>query len=86
MMLARVDGHAVISIGHPSLKAQKIVLCTPIDEQGAVTGSPFAALDPIGAGQHTKVFITTDGSWSQNTLHDDTSPIRNQVMGLVDPV
>lgn len=85
MMLARVDGHAVISIGHPSLKAQKIVLCTPIDENGADAGSPFAALDPIGAGQHTKVFITTDGSWSQNTLHDETSPIRNQVMGLVDP-
>ena len=85
MMLARVDGHAVISIGHPSLKAQKIVLCTPIDEQGTATGSPFAALDPIGAGQHAKVFITTDGSWTQNALHDETSPIRNQVMGLVDP-
>ena len=50
MIHARVDGHAVISIGHPSLKAQKIVLCTPIDEQGAATGSPIAALDPIGAG------------------------------------
>ncbi|MBL6837604.1 MAG: ethanolamine utilization protein EutN [Puniceicoccaceae bacterium] len=84
MIHARVDGHAVISIGHPSLKAQKIVLCTPIDEEGLATGSPIAALDPIGAGQHSRVFITTDGSWSQNTLHDETSPIRNQIMGLVD--
>jgi len=84
MILARVDGHAVTSIGHPSLKAQKIVLCTPIDEHGADAGSPFAALDPIGAGQHTRVFVTTDGSWTQNSVHDDTSPIRNQIMGLVD--
>lgn len=84
MLLARVDGHVVISIGHPSLKSQTIVLCTPIDEAGASTGSPFAAIDPIGAGRHTRVFITTDGSWTQNTLHDETSPIRNQVMGLVD--
>ncbi len=84
MLLARVDGHVVTSIGHPSLKAQKIVLCTPIDEHGADTGAPFAALDPIGAGRHTRVFITTDGSWTQNSVHDDTSPIRNQVMGLVD--
>lgn len=84
MILARVDGHAVISMGHPSLKAQKIVLCTPVDEQGVATASPIAALDPIGAGRHTRVFITTDGSWSQNTLHDETSPIRNQIMGLVD--
>ncbi len=84
MLLARVDGHVVISTGHPSLKAQKIVLCTPVDEQGADTGPPFGAVDPIGAGRHTRVFVTTDGSWTQNTLHDMTSPIRNQVMGLVD--
>lgn len=84
MILARIDGHAVISIGHASLKAQKIVLCTPIDENNVATGSPFAALDPLGAGQHSRVFITTDGSWTQNTVHDETSPIRNQVLGLVD--
>lgn len=84
MIFARVDGHVVTSIGHPSLKAQKIVLCTPISEHGVDAGSPFAALDPIGAGQHTRVFVTTDGSWTQNTVHDDTSPIRNQIMGLVD--
>ena len=84
MILARIDGHAVISIGHPSLKGQTIVLCTPIDENGADAGAPFAALDPMGAGQHARVFITTDGSWTQNAVHDDRSPIRNQVMGIVD--
>jgi microcompartment protein CcmK/EutM len=84
MILARIDGHATSSIYHPSLKGQKIVLCTPIDENGNDAGSPFAALDPIGGGLHSKVFITTDGSWSQDTVHDKTSPIRNQVMGIVD--
>lgn len=85
MILARIDGHAVTSVAHPSLRSQKIVLCTPIDENGRATGTPIAALDPIGAGRHTRVFITTDGSWTQNAVHDQTSPIRNQVMGLVDP-
>ncbi|WP_269522851.1 EutN/CcmL family microcompartment protein [Coraliomargarita parva] len=84
MLLARVDGHATASIGHPSLKGQKIVLCTPIDENGKSAGSPFAAIDPIGAGRHSKVFITTDGTWTQGTVHDETSPIRNQVMGIID--
>lgn len=84
MLLARIDGHATSSIGHPSLKGQKIVLCTPIDETGADAGSPFAAIDPIGGGLHARVFVTTDGSWAQNTVHDDTSPVRNQVMGIVD--
>ncbi|NQY32786.1 MAG: EutN/CcmL family microcompartment protein [Coraliomargarita sp.] len=84
MLLARIDGHATSSIGHPSLKGQKIVLCTPIDEHGKSTGAPFAALDPIGGGLHSKVFITTDGSWTQDTVDDDYSPIRNQVMGIID--
>jgi len=84
MILARVDGHAISSLGHPSLKAQRIVLCTPINEDGIDAGLPIAALDPIGAGRHSRVFITTDGSWTQNTVHDESSPIRNQIMGLVD--
>ena len=84
MLLARIDGYATATIGHPSLKGQKIVLCTPVDETGRDSGSPFAALDPIGAGQHANVFITTDGSWTQSKVHDETSPIRNQVVGIVD--
>jgi ethanolamine utilization protein EutN len=84
MILARIDGLATTSVAHPSLKGQKIVLCTPIDADGSATGNPIAALDPIGGGRHARVFITTDGSWSQNTLHDQTSPIRNQVVGIID--
>lgn len=84
MILARIDGHATSSIGHPSLKGQKIALCTPIDEAGNASGSPIAALDPVGGGMHSRVFITTDGSWSQNTVHDDSSPVRNQIIGLID--
>ena len=84
MFLARIDGNATSSIAHSSLKGQKLVLCTPIDERGKATGAPFAALDPFGGGLHARVFVTTDGSWSQNTVHDKTSPIRNQVIGIVD--
>ena len=84
MILARVDGHATATIAHPSLKGQKIVLCTPVNELGEATGTPIAALDPMGAGLHTNVMITTDGSWSQGTVHDKHSPIRNQVIGLID--
>ncbi len=84
MILARVDGHATATIAHPSMKGQKIVLCTPVNELGEATGTPIAALDPLGAGLHTNVMITTDGSWSQGTVHDKHSPIRNQVIGLID--
>ena len=84
MVLARIDGFLTASVAHPSLSGQKIVICTPIDESGKATGAPFASLDPIGGGLHAKVFITTDGSCSQSTVGDDHSPIRNQVMGILD--
>ena len=84
MILARVDGHATATIAHPSMKGQKILLCTPVNELGEATGTPIAALDQMGAGFHTNVMITTDGSWSQGTVHDKHSPIRNQVIGLID--
>ena len=85
MILARIDGHATSSFCDPSLKGQTIVLCTPVDENGRNTGEPFAALDPLGAGRHAIVYITTDGSWTQKTTGSDNSPIRNEIIGLVDP-
>ena len=84
MLIARIDGHATSSIGHSSLKGQRIVLCTPINEHGQDAGSPFAALDPLGGGLHSKVIITTDGSWTQELVGNDQSPLRNQVMGIID--
>jgi len=84
MLHARIDGHATATIAHPSLRGQRIVLCTPVDENGVESGEPIAALDPIGAGRHSNVMITTDGSWTQNTVHDNHSPIRNQVIGVID--
>lgn len=84
MILARIDGYATSCYGDRSLKGQTIVLCTPVDKKGRTTGSPFAALDPLGVGRHAIVYITTDGSCSQKITGCDDSPIRNQVIGLVD--
>jgi microcompartment protein CcmK/EutM len=84
MIVARIDGYATTSLAHPSLRGQKIVLCTPCDEEGHAAGAPVAAIDPIGAGRHTRVFITTDGSYTQQCLGDKKSPVRNQVIGIVD--
>ncbi|HKK18382.1 MAG TPA: EutN/CcmL family microcompartment protein [Opitutales bacterium] len=84
MLHARIDGGATAIIAHPSLKGQKTVFCMPVDDEGKDAGMPIAAVDPIGAGRHARVFITTDGSWSRDTVHDATSPIRNQVIGILD--
>ena len=84
MFHARVDGHATATVSHPSLSGQTIVLCTPINESGDPTGPPIAAIDPLNSGLHSRVFISTDGSFTQNTVDDPSSPIRNEIIGIID--
>ena len=43
---------------------------------------PIAAIDRLE--QVTCAFSNTDGQFSQSTVSDDDSPIRNQIIGLID--
>jgi len=82
MYHARVDGHATSTVCHPLLEGQIIVICTPIDENGKPTGPPIAAMDPLGAGLHSKVMVSTDGTAQR--LNSRSCPLRNDVIGILD--
>jgi microcompartment protein CcmK/EutM len=84
MIPAQVVGHAVSSHSHPSLKGCKMMLCQPLGFGGGHEGSPIVAIDLFGAGLHSKVFVSTDGIGARHLVHDDQSPIRNFIQGIVD--
>ena len=84
MINCLVVGHAVSSHCHPSLKGRKMLLCQPVDPEGNLTGAPMVAIDLFGAGLHSKVFVSTDGLGARHLVHDDTSPIRNFIQGIID--
>lgn len=84
MIPAIVVGHAVSSHCHPSLKGNKMLLCQPIDAAGAAQGAPMVAIDLFGAGMHSKVFVSTDGLGARHIVHDEKSPVRNFVQGVID--
>ena len=84
MILAQVVGHAVSSHAHPSLKGCKLLLCQPLDAERRVSGEPMVAIDLFGAGLHSDVFVSTDGLGARHIVHDDASPIRNFIQGVVD--
>jgi ethanolamine utilization protein EutN len=85
MLLARVEGHVVATRKHASLGGWKLLLCQPITAEGRAEGSPFAALDPWGAGLHDRVIVSTDGAWARRTVGDPKSPARLMIIGIVDP-
>ncbi len=84
MILARVEGTAVSTHKHPSLKGQKMLICQPVDEKGVAYGVPWIAIDPWGAGLHSTVIVSTDGAATRNQVKDEYSPVRNMVVGIVD--
>jgi microcompartment protein CcmK/EutM len=84
MFLAQVVGHAVSSHSHPSLKGCKMMLCQALDPELGLVGAPMVAIDLFGAGLHSNVIVSTDGLGARHIVHDDKSPIRNFIQGIVD--
>jgi len=84
MILARVDGVIVSTVCHPSMAGCRSVICQPLDEQGRDEGAPVLALDPLSAGRHQRVLISTDGSNTRDYVKDQKSPLRNMILAIVD--
>jgi microcompartment protein CcmK/EutM len=84
MIPAQVVGHAVSSHCHPSLKGCKMLLCQALNPAGNPEGAPMVAIDLFGAGLHSKVFVSTDGVGARHIVHDESSPVRNFIQGVID--
>ena len=84
MILARIDGVIVSSICHPSMAGCRTAICQPIDEAGRAEGAPILAIDPLSAGQHQRVLVSTDGSKTREQVGDPKSPLRNLILAIVD--
>ena len=85
MLLCRVVGHAVATHSHSSLKGLTMLLCQKEDPEGNLDPEPpFVAIDLFGAGMHQRVFVSTDGIGARGIVHDEHSPVRNFVQGVID--
>jgi len=86
MLLARVEGNVVATRKHPSLNGWRLVVCQPISGAGEPEGAPQVAVDPLGAGMHQRVIISSDGLAARRTVGDDKSPARWILIAIVDEV
>ena len=85
MNYARIDGTVVTSTCHPSMIGHRTVICQPLDAEGRDDGVPVLAIDPFGAGLHEHVILSTDGSATRELVRDPHTPLRNLIIGIVDP-
>ncbi|HON07359.1 MAG TPA: EutN/CcmL family microcompartment protein [Verrucomicrobiota bacterium] len=84
MLLARVEGSVVAVRKHPSLEGWRLIICQPINKTGEPESVPQIAIDPLGAGMHQKVIISSDGAAARKTVGDEFSPVRWMIIGIVD--
>lgn len=84
MLLCRIDGSAVTHACHESIQGWRLAICQPVDETGRDEGEPVLAIDPFHAGLHQRVMVTTDGSGTRGRVHDERSPLRNMVLGILE--
>ncbi len=85
MQLARIDGTIVATACHPSMAGTRTVICQPLDSEGRDEGTPILAIDTLGAGLHQRVILSTDGSATRQLVNDPKTPLRNLIIGIVDP-
>jgi len=86
MNYARIDGNITSAACHPSMEGFRTVICQPLDAEGHEEGAPVLAIDCLGAGLHQRVILSTDGSSTRELVRDPKTPLRNLIVGIVDPV
>jgi microcompartment protein CcmK/EutM len=83
MLIAKVMGSAVATLKHDLLKTTKLLLVSPADVKGNVTGEPFLAVDLVGAGEGELV-VVSQGSSARVATGQSSSPADAAIVGILD--
>jgi ethanolamine utilization protein EutN len=86
MQLARVIGVVVATCKSPKLAGGKLLLVEPVTADGDSAGSPFLAVDAVGAGPGERVLVVIEGRAAGSALGRKTAPVDAAIVGIVDEV
>jgi ethanolamine utilization protein EutN len=84
MQLGIVEGNAVSTIKHRSMRGWKLLIVQPLDMEGRPDGDPLLVIDSTGADRGMKVLISNDGKGARELVGDNLSPVRWSVIGICD--
>jgi ethanolamine utilization protein EutN len=85
MILAEVVGTVVSSRKDPALEGLKLLAVQPLGQGLAPSGSPFVAVDSVGAGPGEIVLIVS-GSSARYTAVTTGRPADASILAIVDQV
>jgi ethanolamine utilization protein EutN len=86
MILAKVIGTIVTTIGNPHYKNRRLLVVQPLLTVGEKANDDFVAIHSTQAGIGDTVLVLREGRGARQVLQDPDAPIISVIVGIVDAV
>lgn len=86
MILAKVIGTVVTTVGHAHFKNRKLLVVQPLLMAGEEASGDFIALDNSQAGIGDTVLINREGGGNRQVLRNPDACVNSVIVGIVDSV
>lgn len=86
MILGKVIGTVVTTIGHRDFKNRRLLVVQPLNLEGDTPDEDFIALDNTQAGIGDTVLINREGNGARQTLKNPDACVISVIVGIVDSV
>jgi len=86
MILAKVVGTVVTTIGHRDFKNRRLLVVQPLVMEGEKADEDFIALDNTHAGIGDTVLINREGNGNRQVLNNPDGCVISVIVGIVDSV
>ena len=86
MILAKVVGTVVTTIGHRDFKNRRLLVVQPLALEGDPADEDFIALDNTQAGIGDTVLINREGGGARQVLKNPDACVISVIVGIVDSV
>ena len=86
MRIAEVIGTVVATEKHPDFHAKALMICQPLDAEGAKDGPTILAVDTVQAGVGDRVLLMREGNSVRQIFGAKKMCIRSAIVGVIDSV
>jgi ethanolamine utilization protein EutN len=86
MILGKVVGTVVTTIGLQDFKNRRLLVVQPLVTEGTIPDEDFIALDNSQAGIGDTVLVNREGSGARQVLRNPDAPVISVIVGIVDSV
>lgn len=86
MIIGKVVGTVVTTIGHPHYKNRRLLVVQPLLPEGEQPSGDFIALDNTHAGIGDTVLVNREGNGARQVLENPDACVISVIIGIVDSV